>query len=86
MGDDFCLRIVSSDDDDNDDQCGQCCGVTSMVMKFTRIIISIIAGKKRCGANAHQTLQVLSDLLGHDNQEVSVCVFEREYVSGWLSV
>ncbi|XP_070206973.1 lisH domain-containing protein ARMC9-like isoform X2 [Littorina saxatilis] len=35
-------------------------------------------GKKRCGANAHQTLQVLSDLLGHDNQEI------RPYVNGAL--
>ena len=29
------------------------------------------SGKKRCTSNANQTLKVLSDLLGHDNQEVS---------------
>ena len=28
------------------------------------------SGKKRCMSNANQTLKVLSDLLGHDNQEV----------------
>ncbi|PVD35296.1 hypothetical protein C0Q70_02256 [Pomacea canaliculata] len=36
------------------------------------------AGKKRCAAHAHQTLQILSDLLGHDNQEI------RPYVNGAL--
>ena len=28
------------------------------------------SGKKRCTSIANQTLKVLSDLLGHDNQEV----------------
>ena len=28
------------------------------------------AGKKKCIGNSHQTLKVLSDLLGHDNTEV----------------
>ncbi|KAK7477929.1 hypothetical protein BaRGS_00030838 [Batillaria attramentaria] len=36
------------------------------------------AGKKRCVPTAHKTLQVLSDLLGHDNQEI------RPYVNGAL--
>ncbi|XP_059167158.1 lisH domain-containing protein ARMC9-like [Physella acuta] len=36
------------------------------------------AGKKRCVRNAHQTLKVLSDLLGHDNVEI------RPYVNGAL--
>uniref|UniRef100_A0A0B7BQE6 LisH domain-containing protein ARMC9 n=1 Tax=Arion vulgaris TaxID=1028688 RepID=A0A0B7BQE6_9EUPU len=36
------------------------------------------AGKKRCMGNAHQTLKVLSDLLGHDNTEI------RPYVNGAL--
>ncbi|KAK3104927.1 hypothetical protein FSP39_013356 [Pinctada imbricata] len=36
------------------------------------------AGKKRCETNAHQTLKVLSDLLGHENQEI------RPYVNGAL--
>ena len=31
------------------------------------------SGKKRCTSIANQTLKVLSDLLGHDNQEVSCC-------------
>lgn len=29
------------------------------------------AGKKKCATNAHKTLKVLSDLLGHENAEVS---------------
>ncbi|XP_052213977.1 lisH domain-containing protein ARMC9-like isoform X2 [Dreissena polymorpha] len=36
------------------------------------------SGKKRCAPNANQTLKVLSDLLGHDNQEI------RPYVNGAL--
>ncbi|KAL5017749.1 hypothetical protein ScPMuIL_005167 [Solemya velum] len=36
------------------------------------------AGKKRCYQNANQTLKVLSDLLGHENQEI------RPYVNGAL--
>lgn len=36
------------------------------------------AGKKRCVPTAHQTLKVLSDLLGHENQEI------RPYVNGAL--
>ncbi|KAL5020731.1 hypothetical protein ScPMuIL_002186, partial [Solemya velum] len=36
------------------------------------------AGKKRCIQNANQTLKVLSDLLGHENQEI------RPYVNGAL--
>ncbi|KAL8583522.1 hypothetical protein ACOMHN_054838 [Nucella lapillus] len=36
------------------------------------------SGKKRCVPTAHKTLQVLSDLLGHDNQEI------RPYVNGAL--
>ncbi|XP_062594283.1 lisH domain-containing protein ARMC9-like isoform X1 [Saccostrea cucullata] len=36
------------------------------------------SGKKRCVGNAHQTLKVLSDLLGHENQEI------RPYVNGAL--
>lgn len=36
------------------------------------------SGKKRCATNANQTLKVLSDLLGHDNQEI------RPYVNGAL--
>lgn len=36
------------------------------------------SGKKRCMSNANQTLKVLSDLLGHDNQEI------RPYVNGAL--
>lgn len=36
------------------------------------------AGKKRVVPNANKTLQVLSDLLGHDNQEI------RPYVNGAL--
>lgn len=33
-------------------------------------MLSMVVGKKRCVGNAHQTLKVLSDLLGHENQEV----------------
>lgn len=33
-------------------------------------MLSMAVGKKRCVGNAHQTLKVLSDLLGHENQEV----------------
>lgn len=36
------------------------------------------SGKKRCIKNADQTLKVLSDLLGHENQEI------RPYVNGAL--
>ncbi|ESO95759.1 hypothetical protein LOTGIDRAFT_214855 [Lottia gigantea] len=36
------------------------------------------SGKLRCSQNAHQTLKVLSDLLGHENTEV------RPYVNGAL--
>ncbi|CAL1530183.1 unnamed protein product [Lymnaea stagnalis] len=36
------------------------------------------AGKKRCTGKAHQTLKVLSDLLGHENTEI------RPYVNGAL--
>ncbi|BFZ23969.1 hypothetical protein BsWGS_27008 [Bradybaena similaris] len=36
------------------------------------------AGKMRCKDSAHQTLKVLSDLLGHDNTEI------RPYVNGAL--
>lgn len=36
------------------------------------------SGKKRCVTHANQTLKVLSDLLGHDNQEI------RPYVNGAL--
>ncbi|KAI8795631.1 lisH domain-containing protein ARMC9 [Biomphalaria glabrata] len=36
------------------------------------------AGKKKCSLKAHQTLKVLSDLLGHDNTEI------RPYVNGAL--
>lgn len=36
------------------------------------------SGKKRCIQNADQTLKVLSDLLGHENQEI------RPYVNGAL--
>ncbi|XP_005104437.1 lisH domain-containing protein ARMC9 [Aplysia californica] len=36
------------------------------------------AGKKKCIGNSHQTLKVLSDLLGHDNTEI------RPYVNGAL--
>lgn len=36
------------------------------------------SGKKRCVKNADQTLKVLSDLLGHENQEI------RPYVNGAL--
>ncbi|XP_071147269.1 lisH domain-containing protein ARMC9-like isoform X3 [Mytilus galloprovincialis] len=36
------------------------------------------SGKKRCVQNADQTLKVLSDLLGHENQEI------RPYVNGAL--
>lgn len=34
-------------------------------------MLLMVVGKKRCVGNAHQTLKVLSDLLGHENQEVS---------------
>ena len=30
-----------------------------------------ILGKRKCSENAQQVLKVLSDLLGHENQEVS---------------
>ncbi|KAH9490004.1 LisH domain-containing protein armc9 [Bulinus truncatus] len=36
------------------------------------------AGKKKCSLKSHQTLKVLSDLLGHDNTEI------RPYVNGAL--
>lgn len=35
-------------------------------------------GKRKCSENAHQVLKVLSDLLGHENQEI------RPYVNGAL--
>ena len=35
------------------------------------VLLCCVSGKKRCVPNVHKTLQVLSDLLGHENQEVS---------------
>lgn len=37
-------------------------------------MLSMVVGKKRCVGNAHQTLKVLSDLLGHENQEVRTVI------------
>ncbi len=35
-----------------------------------------VVGKLKCADNAAQVLKVLSDLLGHDNQEVSDVVYQ----------
>jgi hypothetical protein len=36
-----------------------------------KVICSVCLGKRKCIENAHKVLKVLSDLLGHENQEVS---------------
>lgn len=41
-------------------------------------MFSMVVGKKRCVGNAHQTLKVLSDLLGHENQEVSIVIKKND--------